>query len=171
MWACGRISLAVLAIVAADAGASATTLTTNFSVSITIVKACSVSTPGAITFAPTGAFELLSTTATASTTFTILCSPGASYSIGFASPNDSPANGTTHVMTGTGANTNTISYQLTDVTAAAANTAPLSASSSVITGAGSGVAVSKSIQAKIINYTTAVLPDVYTDTVTLSVTY
>ena len=173
MWVFRRVSLAVLACVAGHTGASATTttVTTSFSVSIVIVKACSVSTPAAIAFAPAGAYDLLSTTATASTTFTILCTPGANYTIGFAGLNDAPANSSTHTLKGTNPNTDTISYQLTDTTGGATNVTPLSATGSLISGSGTGVAVSKTIQAKIINYSAAVAPDTYTDTVTLSVTY
>ena len=172
MWAFRRVSLAVLASVAGHTAASATTtVTTSFSVSIVIVKACSVSTPAAILFAQAGAYDLLSTTETASTTFTILCTPGANYTIGFAGLNDATANNPIHTLKGTNPNPDTISYQLTDTTASAANTTPLSATGSLISGSGSGVAVSKTIQAKIINYSAAVAPDTYTDTVTLSVTY
>ena len=94
------------------------------------------------------------------------------YTIGFAGSDDLTAGSPTHQMKGvTTGNTNVVQYQLTDATPSAGNTAPLSASSSVISGTGTGVAVAKTLQAKVINYTTPDAPDTYTDTVTMSVAY
>ena len=145
--------------------------TANFNVTITILKQCTVTAPATISLGSVGAVDLITTTTTASQTFTILCSVGTAYTAGFSSPNDAPAGGTTHVMKGTGANTDVVDYQLTDTTAGATNTAPLSASSSVISGVGTGLTQTKTLQAKVINYTAPVTPDTYTDTVTLSVAY
>lgn len=72
-------------------------------------------------------------------------------------------------MRGTGQNADVIQYNLFDATASSLT--PLSASTSVISDTGTGVAQTKSIKAQILNYTNDVTPDVYTDTVTMTITY
>jgi spore coat protein U-like protein len=146
--------------------------TANFNVSITLVKQCSVTTPANINLGTYGAVDLISTTATGTTSFNLTCTLGTPYTIGFAGANDLTAGSATHQMKGvTTGNTNVVQYQLTDATPSAGNTTPLSASSSVISGSGAGVAVTKTLQAKVVNYTAPDIPDTYTDTVTMSVAY
>ena len=156
----------------ASAGAPPDPATANFNVTITIVKECAVSTaPTAINLGTFGAVGLISTGASGTTSFGVLCSAGVAYTIGFSSGNDLTAGSPTHQMKGTGANTAVVQYQLTDTTAGATNTSPLSASSSVISGTGTGVAQAKTVQAQVFNYTIPVAADTYTDTMTLSVSY
>lgn len=156
----------------ARAGSPADPATTTFTVSITIVKECSVSTaPTNINFGTFGAVSLISSGASGTTSFSVMCSAGVAYTIGFSSGNDLTAGSPTHQMIGTAGNTHVVQYQLTDTTVGATNTTPLSASSSVISGTGTGVAQNKTVQATVVNYTAAVQPDTYTDTVTLTVTY
>ena len=81
------------------------------------------------------------------------------------------ADGSVALESNTTGNANVVQYQLTDATAGAGNTAPLSASTSVISGSGTGLAVAKTLQAKVVNYTAPATPDTYTDTVTMSVSY
>ena len=146
--------------------------TANFNVTITLVKQCSVTTPANINLGTYGAVDLISTTATGTTSFNLTCTLGTPYTIGFTGSDDLAAGSPTHQMKGvTTGNSNVVQYQLTDATAGASNTTPLSASSSVISGSGTGLPVAKTLQAKVINYTTADLPDTYTDTVTMSVAY
>ena len=149
----------------------ATQVTASFTVTITIIRQCTVTAPSTINFGSVGSSDLIGSTTTASQSFTVLCSTGTAYTIGFSSPNDAPSGGTTHVMKGTGGNTDTVNYQLTDTTASAANTAPLSASSSLISGTGTGAIQTKTLQAKVMNYTVPAAADTYSDTVTMSVTY
>ena len=151
--------------------ANAAQVTANFTVTITILKQCTIAAPTNINFGSVGSTDPISTATTASQSFSVTCSPNTAYSIGFSSPNDAPAGGSTHVMKGTGGNTDIVSYQLTDTTVGATNSAPLSASSSVIAGTGTGVAQTKTLQAKVINYTAPVAADTYSDTVTMTVTY
>ncbi len=151
--------------------ANAAQVSANFTVMITILKQCTVTAPATINFGSVGASDPISTTTTAVQSFSVVCSPNTAYAIGFSSPNDAPAGGTTHVMKGTGGNTDTVSYQLTDTTAGATNSAPLSASSSVIAGTGTGTTQTKTLQAKVINYTAPAAADTYSDTVTMTVTY
>jgi spore coat protein U-like protein len=134
--------------------------TANFNVSITIVKECAVSTaPTNINLGTFGSTGLIASGATGTTSFGVLCSAGTAYTIGFSSPNDLAVGSPTHQMKGTGGNTAVVQYQLTDTTAGATNTTPLSASSSVISGAGTGVAQTKTVQAQVVNYTAPIAPD------------
>lgn len=152
--------------------APANPATAAFNVSITIVKECSVSTaPTNINLGTYGAVGLVSSGATGSTNFAVTCTSGTAYTIGFSSGNDLTVGSSTHQMKGTGANTDVIQYQLTDTTAGATNTTPLSASSSVITDTGTGAAQTKTVKAQVVNYSAAVIPDTYSDTITLSVAY
>ena len=115
--------------------------------------------------------SLVASGASGTTNFNVTCTSGIPYTIGFSSGNDLTIGSTTHQMKGTGGNTAVIQYHLIDTTAGAANTNPLSASSSVISGTGTGVAQTKTVQAQVINYAAPVASDTYTDTVTLSVSY
>jgi spore coat protein U-like protein len=167
-------AVAILACLASGAYAAPppNPATANFNVTITIVKECAVSTaPTNINLGTFGSASLIASGATGTTSFGVLCSAGAAYTIGFSSPNDLIVGSPTHQMKGTGGNTAVVQYQLTDTTAGATNTTPLSASSSVISGTGTGVAQTKTVQAQVVNYTAPVAPDIYTDTVTLSIAY
>jgi spore coat protein U-like protein len=163
---------ACVSVGAALAGPPTDPATSNFNVTITIVKECTVSTaPSNINLGTFGAVSLIASGATGATSFGVLCSAGTAYTIGFSSGNDLAVGSPTHQMKGTGGNTNVVQYQLTDTTVGATNTSPLSASSSVISGSGTGLAQAKTVQAQVVNYTAPVPPDTYADTVTLSVTY
>jgi spore coat protein U-like protein len=165
--------LAAIFIGPAYAAAPPNPATANFTVSITIVKECDVSTaPTNINLGTFGATGLIVSGATGSTAFSVLCTIGTPYTIGFSSPNDLTAGSATHQMKGqTSGNNAVIQYRLTDTTAGATNTNPLSATTSVISGTGTGAAQSKTVQAAVFNYVAAVAPDTYLDTVTLSVSY
>lgn len=167
----GVAALALLGAVQPAAAVIQNPATAQFNVTITIAKQCTVIGPATIDFGTVGAADLVGASPTAAQNFTVLCSRGTPYTIGFSSGNDAPTGGTTHVMKGTGANTDSVSYNLLDATSGATNTSPLSASSSVISGTGTGLTQTRTLQAKIISYTAPVMPDTYTDTVTLSVAY
>jgi spore coat protein U-like protein len=170
--ACFFVAASFLAApTAAMAGAPPDPATASFTVSITIVNECAVTTPSNINLGTFGAVGLITSGASGTTTFNVTCTSGIPYTIGFSSSNDLTAGSTTHQMKGTTGNTAVVQYQLTDTTPGATNTNPLSASSSVISGTGTGVAQSKTVQAQVFNYTAPVKADTYTDTVTLSVSY
>ena len=171
MRACRLLGLA--AIISAFLGqcAYSNTIGANFNVTITILKQCSVTAPPTIDLGTIGANDLITTVTTASQPFSVTCSVGTGYTVGFSSPNDAPSGGSTHVMKGTGGNTAQVQYQLVDTTSGATNTAPLTSASSVISSTGTGAAQTRTLQAKVINYTAPVAPDTYTDTVTMTVTY
>lgn len=169
---CAALFAAIVVIVGASEVAEAGTATANFNVSITITKQCDVSTaPTNINLGSYGSTALISSGATGTTSFDVLCTAGTPYTIGFASGNDLTVGSPTHQMKGTGANADVVQYNLTDATAGATNTSPLSASSSVISDTGTGAAQAKTVEAQVVNYTAPAAPDTYTDTVTLTVSY
>ena len=147
--------------------------TAQFSVTISIVKECTVTAPSTINLGTgVGATDLLTTTTSATQAFTVTCSLGTGYMVGFASTNDVTTGSPTHQMKGAATgNSSVVQYNLFDATSGATNTAALSASSSVISGTGTGAIQTKMLKAQVVNYTTAVTPDTYTDTVTMSVMY
>lgn len=152
-----------------SSNAQAVTATGQFNVTITILKQCTFTVPATISLGSVGAIDLKTTTTAASQPYTVTCSKGTPYTLGFASSNDVAVGSTTHQMKGTGSNTDVVQYNLFDATTS--STTPLSASSSVISDTGTGASQAKSIKAQVVNYTAAVTPDVYTDTVTMTITY
>ena len=146
--------------------------TAQFNVTITILKQCLVTAPSTINLGQVGASDLLTTTTNATQPFTVTCSPGTGYTVGFSSPNDVSTGSATHQMKGAiSGNTNVVQYNLFDATTGATNTGALSASSSVISDTGTGASQTKMLKAQVTNYTVEVKPDTYTDTVTMTVTY
>ncbi len=146
--------------------------TAQFNVTITILKQCVVTAPATISLGSVGASDLLTTTTSAAQPFTVTCSPGTGYTVGFSSTNDLSTGSATHQMKGgASGNTNVVQYNLFDTTTGATNTAALSASSSVISDTGTGSSQTKTLKAQVTNYTVEVKPDTYTDTVTMTVTY
>ena len=146
--------------------------TAQFNVTITILKQCTVTAPATISLGSIGATDLITTTTSATQPFTVNCSLGTGYTVGFSSTNDVSTGSATHQMKGAAnGNTAVVQYNLFDATSGATNAAALSASSSVITGTGTGISQTKMLKAQVVNYTTTVMPDTYTDTVTMTVTY
>ena len=170
-----RIYIALLLSASMASGASATPqdpATAQFNVTITILKQCTVTAPATINLGSVGATDLVTTTTNATQPFTVTCSLGTGYTVGFSSSNDVSNGSPTHQMKGaTTGNGSVVQYSLFDATSGATNTAALSASSSVISGTGTGASQTKMLKAQVVNYTTAVTPDTYNDTVTMTVTY
>ncbi len=146
--------------------------TAQFNVTITILKQCLVTAPSTINLGSVGASDLITTTTAATQSFTVTCSPGTAYTVGFSSTNDVSTGSPTHQMKGSlNGNTGVVQYNLLDATSGATNTAALSATSSVISDTGTGSSQMKMLKAQVTNYTTEVKPDTYTDTVTMTVSY
>ena len=104
--------------------------TAQFNVTITILKQCLVTAPATISLGSVGASDLITTTTNATQPFTVTCSPGTGYTVGFSSSNDATTGGATHQMKGgISGNTNVVQYNLFDVTTGATNTSALSATS------------------------------------------
>jgi spore coat protein U-like protein len=172
----GAILTALPGLVGATQPAFADTSTATFQVKLTIIKGCAVSTVADINLGSTlSAANLNSSGATGKTNFTVTCSNGTGYTIGFSGTNDG-ADTTTHNMKGVASGLS-IPYQLTDVTNPTSPSPPLSAISaatpSVISDKGTGSAQSKTIQAAVIakSIPGGAAPDAYYDTVTLTLSY
>jgi spore coat protein U-like protein len=172
----GAILTALPGLVGATQPAFADTSTATFQVKLTIIKGCAVSTPADINLGSgLSAGTLNSSGATGTTNFTVTCTNGTGYTIGFSGINDG-ADTTTHNMKGVASGLS-IPYQLTDTTTGASNTKPLSAISaatpSVISDKGTGSAQPKTIQAAVIakSIPGGAGPDAYSDTVTLTLSY
>ena len=166
----GSILTALPGLVSATQPALAGTATSSFKVSITITKDCAVSAPSDIIL-NSGSGSLVVSGAKGTTSFNVVCPVGTGYKIGFAGVNDVSADTATHSMNSASTPATYISYQLTDTTAGASNPKPLSATSSLISDTGNGSPQAKTVQAQVVNTTTAPATGTYTDTVTLTVTY
>ena len=105
-------------------------------------------------------------------TFAIKCSAGTPYQVGFAGTNDLYAGSAIHQMKGTTeGNMSLVPYSLYDTTAGAPNRSALNRSASVISDTGTGTSQTKTMKAQVTGPMKAASPDVYTDTVTMAVTY
>lgn len=147
----------------------AASTTSQFNVTLTITKQCTVTAPGTIALGQYGALDLAAATASASQTYTVNCSKSTPYTIGFSSTNDASSGSAVHQLRGTGQNGDVVQYSLFDATAN--STVPLDATAHVVSDTGTGLSQTKSLKAQVVNSTTAVTPDTYTDTVTMTVTY
>lgn len=162
--------LAIGGALLSSAAQAASPATTSFNVTITIEKECTVTKPADINLGTHGSTQPLATTISGNTTFSVTCSKGTGYTIGFVGANDLPGTPPTHQMKGAASgNTDFVQYSLVDFTSGTAG-APLGGTN-VITDTGNGTAQSKTLKATVTNYTTAVQNDTYTDTVTMSVAY
>ncbi|HSV60158.1 MAG TPA: spore coat protein U domain-containing protein [Variovorax sp.] len=154
---------AIAGLTFASVAANALEATTNFQVTLTVRKACSVSATN-LAFAPT---DPGATATPVSANIVVTCSKNTPYSVGLL-PGNSNANGA-GTMAGTGANTETIDYVLrsgSSTGTAWGNTI----GTNVVSGMSpTGVAVTHPVfgTATVGN----VLPDSYSDTVKVTVTY
>jgi spore coat protein U-like protein len=172
----GAILTVLPSLVIATQPALADTATQTFTVSIVINKSCTVSAPTNIVLSTgMGAGALSASGATGTTAFTVTCSTGTGYNIGFTGSNDVGTATTAHNMKGTGSNSSMIPYQLFDATSGTTNTSALTAVSAatpnLISDKGTGSAQSKGVKATVAVGAPVVPTDTYTDTVTLTVSY
>ena len=160
------LSLAML-----PGSAEAATSTAALTVQITITASCNIGT-STLNFGSNAGTALLAGNINASTTVSVTCTTGTPYSIGM--DNGANASGSQRRMISSG---NFVSYNLyTDAghanawTTAASSTTCTSANSCAL-GTGNGTAQSTSIYGVVPSVATAPTPGVYTDTVTMTVTY
>lgn len=137
--------------------------TSTFNVTITIEDSCLTATSTNISFGTRG---VITSAIQQTGTLSITCTKGTLYSIALT-----PSNGNllgNGEMAGTGGNTDTVQYNLSQD---AANSIPWGATngSNELTGTGTGSVDTKTVYANISN--TGYTPDTYTDTVTITVTY
>lgn len=138
-------------------------------VTATVINACTV-TAGAGSKINFGIVAYTATNRSGSSQISINCPSGTVYRIGLAPSNASTTGA--GVMSGTGANVAKVPYQLRSSSAAGpawGNTATLTSTGNGVSGTGNGASQSISVYATVpsANYP----PDVYTDTVTVTVNY
>lgn len=134
-----------------------------FTVLATVAKQCTITTNGNINL---GSVNSSAVNTTSSNTLSVTCTNSTPYTVGLL-----PANGNSAgsgVMSGTGSNTDQVSYQLTS-TAGSSGTVWGNTASNNVSGTGTGSAATYTVYATVpnANYT----PDNYSDTVTVNVTY
>ena len=146
--------------------AHADTATSTFQVQITITKSCSVTSGTPINF---GNVAASSPSVTANTSISVNCSRLTPYTVGLA-PSNSDTLGAGVMSGAIGGNTDKVPYQLAKDSAGAIwGSITSGGTSNVVAGSGTGAAQSLTVYAKVANANFT--PDVYTDTVTVTVTY
>jgi spore coat protein U-like protein len=139
-----------------------------FSVTATVQKNCTVSANNLAL----GGISAGAAAPSGSTTMSISCSSTTPYYIGLAPQNVSSTSGA-GTMSGTGTNTNKVTYQLysnSGLTTPWGNTATATSLGNGVAGTGNGLAQTISVYAKVTG-STDVTPDSYSDTVQINVNY
>ena len=142
----------------------AATSTTSFQVQLTIVASCSVAAPATLDFGSTGS---LAAVAPATTTINVTCTPTTAYDIALnkgshgSSVSDRKMQGAVHSAQ--------ISYKLTQDVAGLINWGE-TIGSDTETGVGTGLAIPHVAYGSVPAQATPV-PDVYSDTITVTITY
>lgn len=167
---CVLITMLGLGQLTAASTAAASTATGTFQVTITIQKVCNV-TAGAASNIALGTVVSTATNTVGNNSITVNCSKTTPYYIGLAPSNANTAGAGT--LAGTGANADTVPYQLSSTAGPTGtvwgNTATASAVGNGVSGTGTGANQTYSVYVTVpsANYT----PDTYTDTVTINVNY
>jgi spore coat protein U-like protein len=163
-------AIALLGQMAMAAPAAADTATNTFQVTMTIQKACTVTTGSASNIA-LGTVASTARNTLGNNTITVNCSKTTPYVIGLAPSNTNTAGA--GVLSGTGKNTDTVPYQLSSTAGPSGtvwgNTATASGVNNGVSGTGTGTDQAHTVYVTVpsANYT----PDTYTDTVTVNVNY
>ena len=149
-------------------GGAATSGPFTFQASATVVKNCNV-TANDLSFGSVAAGNV---PASGSTTLSVTCSNKMAYYVGLAPLNVAGTTGTGK-MKGTGANADTIAYQLyqnSALTTVWGNTATSTSAGNGVAATGSGSAQNMTVYAKVTG-STDVTPDSYSDIVQVNVNY
>lgn len=160
----------VLAAACLPGVAQANTVSSTFQVTLTILKACTV-TAGSASNIALGSQPSTATNVLGSNTVTIYCSKTTPYYIGLAPSNSNSAGAGT--LAGTGANTDLVPYKLSSTVGPSGtvwgNTATASTVGNGVGGTGTGGNQTLTVYVTVpsANFT----PDDYTDTVTINVNY
>ena len=163
-----QIVCALAAVVLAIGNAGAATATGSFTVQITVTSFCNLTTNN-LNFGSVAANAVLTTTG--STTLSVQCSDTTPYTIDLKPSNNNTTGA--GVMAGTGGNTDTVGYQLNQ---AAGSTPWGNQAGNHVSATGNGSAQSKTVFSSVTVANTVpasgyVKPDVYTDTVGVTVNY
>jgi spore coat protein U-like protein len=161
------LASALLALAGFAVSASGATASSSFQVKLTINKACSVTTSGALDLGSANADSTTDVTQSASN-INVTCSKTTAYKIGLT-PSSNNTDGT-GAMAGTGANTDTVAYALYQDSG---NTVVWGNIGGTNTNdqTGNGTAQTYSVYGKVLGSSLNVTPDTYSDTVAVDVTY
>ena len=163
------VGLALVSAIAATP-ALADTASATFQVTMTIQKACTV-TAGAPSNIALGTVASTATNVAGNNTITVNCSKTTPYFIGLAPSNADTAG--LGAMSGTGANTDKVAYQLRSTAGASGtiwgNTATATSVGNGVAGTGTGANQTHTVYVTVpsANFT----PDTYSDVVTVNVNY
>ncbi|MBS0583174.1 MAG: spore coat U domain-containing protein [Proteobacteria bacterium] len=152
----------------ASCGGTTTTGPFTFQVSASVIKNCNVSAND-LNFGSVAAGNV---PASGSTTLSVTCSNKMAYYVGLAPLSVAGTTGAGK-MKGTGANTDTVAYQLyqnSALTTVWGNTATSTSAGNGVAATGSGAAQSMTVYAKVTG-STDVTPDSYSDVVQVNVNY
>ncbi|HEX7027400.1 MAG TPA: spore coat U domain-containing protein [Gammaproteobacteria bacterium] len=145
---------------------AATTTTTTFGVSATVVDSCSVSA-SALGFGNVDPVSLASTAVDATTTIDVTCANGTAYDVGLDAGTATGATVTTRQMT---SGANTLNYALYSDTGRTTNWGE-TVSTDTVAGTGDGTAQTLTVYARIPSGQGTVPTGAYSDTITVTVTY
>jgi spore coat protein U-like protein len=161
------LASALLALGGFAVSASGATASSSFLVKLTINKACSVSTTGALDLGNANADSTTDVTQNASN-INVKCSKTTAYKIGLK-PSSNSTNGV-GAMAGTGTNTDTVAYALyqdAGNSTAWGNTAGTNTKDAT----GNGTTQNYTVYGKVLGSALNVTPDSYSDSVAVTVTY
>ncbi|MBS0199521.1 MAG: spore coat protein U domain-containing protein [Proteobacteria bacterium] len=163
------LAVALLASAAVPAMAATNPVTTSFNVTLTVQKACTVTTPSALAFGTHDYTE--STNIDNTTNISVKCTKNTSYNVGI----DAGGGGgtvSTRTMKGTGANTDTVAYALYRDSARTQNWGVTTgAGGDTYVGTGNNNAQTIPVYGRVLPASLNVTPDNYSDTVNVTVTY
>lgn len=161
----GRLALALLPLLAGTAPALAvTTITSSFTVQITITASCTIASASTLNFG--GAQGVLGANVDQTSTIQVQCTNTTPYNIGLDAGTSPSATVTTRKMVN---GANTVSYAIYRDAARTLNWGN-TIGTDTVTGTGSGAAQNITVYGRVPAQTTPA-PAVYTDTVTVTVTY
>lgn len=155
-------------------GVSAATATGTLPVTLTLTKSCEVLTPTAVNFGTVDGTTIASSGANATGTIRVQCSKTTAYYIGLTSVNATTNATGIGSLKGTGANTDTVPYQLRQGSSTGliwGNSATATTVGNGVAGAGNGATQLITVYAHVAALTAAPTPDTYSDSVTITVNY
>jgi len=144
----------------------------SFQIKLTIAKACSVTTSGPLDLGTVDSNQSTDATANASN-ISVTCSKKLPYSVGLT-PSSSSTDGTGTMKGTIAGNTDTIAYALyqnAGNTTAWGNTASNSLTAANGLAAGTGSAQTYKVYGKVLSANLNVMPDSYSDSIAVNVTY
>jgi spore coat protein U-like protein len=170
------LAAALFAAMGVASTASANTTTGTFTVSLTVNKACTVTTSASSNIA----FSAVNAGGTATSgngSFSVNCSNGTPFYVGLAPQNVASTTGAGTMKGSIGGNNSTVTYQLyqnSGLSNVWGNTATSTSAGNGLGGTGGGMSASKAVSETVyaaVTGSTDVTPDTYSDTVTINVNF